>query len=246
MDTSKIKEISQWIVEVKNAGSTVWGGYIDKTGAPGPKRLIGGNVDAGFFGEVPTSDLITGDKLAARIGLTGGVSIYSNEPWLKFSYLGNIEYIAKKPFRTVISWDQIDKAEAVSGYKIIEIKGCTYRVRLAKGKAEGKQNDSTQYTGSICYNSEWNRLMLPIHKNAPSNWKYPENVNSPTENWEIGYSNNDLSIGIYNNSYSWCQEYGDSTERLTRGGADVSHSLPMPSYNSNSQFVWRPVLELVR
>ena len=44
MDTSKIKEISKGIKEVRNGGNIVWSGYDDTSGAPGPKRLVGGNV----------------------------------------------------------------------------------------------------------------------------------------------------------------------------------------------------------
>ncbi len=60
---------------------------------PGPQTLIAGDMTAGFFGEVPVSELITGDDLATTIGLTTGISQHSNEPWLKFALDGNIIYI---------------------------------------------------------------------------------------------------------------------------------------------------------
>lgn len=91
--------------------------------------------------------------------------------------------------------------------------------------------------------------MLPIHQKAPSNWEYKDNVNSPTENWNLGYTDTDL-ITHYdhgNGSYSWCQEYGENTNyRLFRGSIGVSRSYSgNPSYAS-SIYGWRPVLELVR
>lgn len=234
-------------VEIKriiSRGGVLW----EASTVPGPSSLIGGNLQAGFYGEVPTSEFITGDELARKIGLTAGKSQFSNEPWLKFSYLGKTEFIAKKPFRHSISWNNINVANAVFGNRTIKIGDNTYKIRLPKGKNEGKQNDSSSYTGSILHNSEWNRLMLPIHQKAPSNWAYKGNVKSPTENWNVGYTDADLftHMNAGNGVFSWCQEYGESTSfRLFRDGAGVSSAgSNTPSY-SDSNYGWRPVLELV-
>ena len=222
--------------------------WWQKNTVPGPTKLIGGNLQAGFYGEVPTSEFITGDELARMIGLTAGTSQFSNEPWLKFSYLGKTEFIAKKPFRNSISWNDINAVNAVFGNRTIEIYGKKYKVRLIKGKTEGRQSDSSSYKGDITKGSEWNKLMLPIHKNAPSNWEYKDNVNSPTENWNVGYTDGALftHYSAGNGPYSWCQEYGVNTgSRLIRGGGSVSYSgYFTPSFN-NSSYGWRPVLELV-
>lgn len=216
---------------------------------PGPTKLIGGNEEAGFYGEMPTSEFITGDELARRIGLTAGVSQFSDEPWLKFSYMGKVEFIAKKTFRHSISWDNINTVNAVFGNRTIKIGGNNYKVRLPKGKTEGKQNDSSSAKGAINDGSEWNRLMLPIHIKAPDKWEYPNNVNSPTENWHIGYTDNDLltiNSAVNIGSDSWCQEYGQySRYRLLRGGSGVNS---VGAYFPNSvvnSYGWRPVLELV-
>lgn len=205
-------------------------------------------MQAGFYGECPASELITGDELAKMIGLTAGTSQFSDEPWLKFSYLGKVEFVAKKTFRHSISWNNINAVNAVFGNRTIKIGGKTYKIRLMKGKTEEKQNDSSSYNGDINKGSEWNKLMLPIHQKAPSNWSYKGNVNSPTENWNVGYTDNDLFTGgdEYYGIYSWCQEYGESTSsRLFRGGYGVSYadgSAPSSAYPNRG---WRPVLELV-
>lgn len=188
-DYEKIIMLNQETEKAVCENEVIW---QKKSLGPGPAKLIGGNENAGFYGEIPTSELITGDELARRIGLTAGVSQNINEPWLKFSYMGKTEFIAKKPFRHSISWNNINAVNAVFGNRIIKIGTHNYKVRLMKGKADGKQNDSSSNSGSINHNSEWNKLMLPIHINAPSNWKYPGNVNSPTEQWNIGYTDTDL------------------------------------------------------
>ena len=247
MDTTTIGKIvtaNAETAKVMNCGSIVWqGGAV-----PGPTTLRGGNLQAGFYGEVPTSEFITGDELARRIGLTAGTSQFSTEPWLKFSYMGKVEFVAKKPFRHSIPWDNINAVNAVFGNRTIDINGFTYKVRLIKGKTEGKQSDSNSAKGDISKGSEWNKLILPIHKNAPSNWKYPNNVNSPTENWNVGYTDVDLATDNINDNgfFSWCQEYGGGKgTRLVRGSSGVSNSdSGFPSFVY--PFIgWRPVLELV-
>lgn len=231
------------------ADNEIWWECIDDTsGSPGPKRLKGGNLQAGFYGEVKASEFITGDELARRISLTAGISQFSNEPWLKFSYMGKVEFIAKKPFRNSISWDAINNVNAVFGSRMIKIGNHTYKVRLMKGKTEGKQNDSSSHRGVINHNSEWNKLMLPIHENAPSNWENKDNVNSPTENWNIGYTDKDLYTenNSWAASWSWCQEYAESTAyRIFRGFGDIDGSSSREPYTDSKTLSWRPVLELV-
>lgn len=232
------------IQKIMSGGGILW----QKNTVPGPTKLIGGNLQAGFYGEVPASEFITGDELASMIGLTAGISQFSDEPWLKFSYLGKIEFIAKKTIRYAISWDSLNAVNAIFGNKTIKIGDNTYKIRLMKGKTEGKQDDSSSFEGDINKGSEWNKLMLPIHKNAPSNWACKENVNSPTENWNVGYTDNDLltenSVG--HGSQSWCQENGSSKYNfLNRGYLGVSGAKsggPSKGYYSCG---WRPVLELV-
>lgn len=244
MDTQeRIKQIicsGQQIKTIINSGGgVIWSKEPD---LPGPKKLIGGNADAGFYGEVPASEFITGDALANLIGLTDGVSQHSNEPWLKFSYLGNVEFITKKTIRFRIHKESLEEINAVYGNRTIKIREHTYKIRLIKGKTEGKQDDTRNKDGLICHNSEWNRLILPTHVNAPSNWKYPDNVKSPTENWSIGYSNEDLSIAY---AATICQEKHYSGS-IVRGFNDISYSgglNPGTRYESNC---WRPVLEFVK
>ena len=242
-----IKNVGEDTAKVMNGNAVVWSGVT----APGPKNLIGGNLQAGFYGECSTSEFITGDELARMIGLTAGISQFSTEPWLKFSYLGKVEFVAKKPYRHSISWDSINAVNAVFGNRTVEIKGKTYKVRLMKGKTEGKQDDTSAKEGDICKGSEWNKLMLPIHKNAPSNWRYPKNVNSPTENWNVGYTDDDLIMDSDNwikgkGALSWCQEFGENTNyRFYRGLHGVSNSSNNLPSNARDYYGWRPVLELV-
>lgn len=227
--------------------------YDDKIGAPGSRKLLKGTMDAGWFGEVASNDFISGDALASILGITAGTSQYSNEPWLKFAYEGDVYLIAKKTFRHSISWDQINAANAVYGDKKVSIKGKNYEVMLPRGTGKDVQpyprTMIAGYDGSANHNSMWNALMLPIHAKAPSSWAYPNNVKSPTNNWGCSYSDNDLQTNSSagNGSYTWCQETvaNSASYRLLRGYGGVSYSNYSYSSSAGSSSGWRPVLKIV-
>lgn len=80
-----------------------------------PDTLSYGDMDAGFFGVIPASDFITGDALCSELGITQGTSQFSNTPWLKFAFKGDILITPMKPIRYGISWNSIYNAGAVYG-----------------------------------------------------------------------------------------------------------------------------------
>lgn len=232
----------------------------DKSGSPGNKNLIAGDMQEGFFGEVSSSELITGDALASQVGISQGNSQHSTAGWLKFAWKGKILFIAKKPIRNSISWDAINTAKCVygdSGDKTVEIGGLTYKVRLMRALEPSNDPKTTvsASSGTVNHYSEWNRLMCQIHEQAiDKSWDYPNNIENDIgileHNLGSGrqgmYSNADLEVKSVNGSASWCQEMGTFTfNRLHRGNAGVSYSNDNTSSGKYSQYVWRPVLELV-
>lgn len=242
-DFNKIIRGGVEISKVYHLNQEIWGG-----GAPGPSALIAGNMQAGFYGEVPTSDFVTGSGLCSLAGITEGVGQYSNDPWLKFSYRNETVFVSKKPIRHSISWNHINSKGCVFGTKIVTIKGQKYKVTLLKGKTEGKQSDTSAREGTINHNSMWNKLMGQIHVNATSNWKSPNNMESTLVNWGINYYDFDLitNRSYGNGQYSWCQEYGTSTgRRLLRAGYGVSPSMEQSSSDADSGLGFRPALILI-
>ena len=239
----------------------------DLSGSPGSPYLISGTMEEGFFGEVPASELITGDALASGCGISQGTSQHSTAGWLKFAYKGAIQFVAKKPIRHSISWDAINTANCVygdSGDKTVTIDYKTYKVTLMKGandKFNPKQPISDQtgggngYRGELNYYSEWNRLMCQIHEQAINkSWDYPEVVESDIGILEHGlgngnqgmYSDADLVLSSGDGRYSWSQEMSTSTSnRLRRGYRGVSYSIHGASSGTGSNYGWRPVLRLV-
>jgi len=227
-------------------------GFTTPLRVPGPATLIAGDMQAGFFGEVSASELISGDALASFVGISQGTSQNSTAGWLKFAWQGKILFVAKKTFRNSISWDHINGANAVYGGKTVEIDGLSYKIRLLKG---ANNDPAGAYDGAICHGSEWNRLMLPIHQEAINkNWAYPDNVESDIPVWahNLGtgtqgrYTDEDL-LTHYNHgsgSYSWCQEVAESAaSRVLRGYYGVSYSRSLASSSTHSNRGWRPCLE---
>lgn len=234
--------------------------YDDLTGSPGNKSLISGTMEEGFFGEVSSSELITGDALASQVGISQGTSQHSTAGWLKFAWKGNVQFVAKKPIRNSISWDAINIAKCVygdSGDKTIEIGGLTYKVRLLRAlePSNDPKTVASANDGVINHYSEWNRLMCQIHEQAINkSWDYPANVESDIGILEHSLGNGNQ--GMYNDAdlvvkgedgrYSWCQEMSTSTSvRLGRGSGGVSYSCGIASSSTYSRGGWRPCLELV-
>lgn len=223
----------------------------DTTGSPGSKNLIAGTMQEGFFGEVTSAELISGDDLALECGISEGTSQNSTGGWLKFAWEGNVQFVAKKPFRHSISWNAINTAKCVhgnAGDKTVVIGGKTYKVRLFKGALTDPSRYDLPDRGAM--GSEWNRLMLPIHIQAKDkSWAYPAYVESDIPYWGIDFTDEDLlthnSFG--NGSYSWCQEVSNDNPsgRVYRGHGGVSYSGRSASSSASAYNGWRPVLELV-
>ncbi len=217
--------------------------------------MLGGSnepkVDSMFIREVPASEFITGAALASQIGLTAGTSQHSYAGWLLFKLDGKTLYVAKKPYRHSVSWDNINAVGAVFGIRTVIINGKKYKVRLLKSAASGNV-----YTGNYgwdtvgTYGSEWNRLFYPIHSGNHTESRNPSPVSG--EKIRFGtlaqYTDTDLVVNssVGSGSYSWCQESINfsPTARVIRGYSGVSYlnwTTASDMYSANG---WRPVLEL--
>lgn len=94
----------------------------DLTNSPGPKKLIRGDTQAGFYGFVMPEEmgLITanpeanraygGANLALALGLSAGTSFNPNVPLMKFHYKGKVLFIPLTGYRYSVPWDSIYNA----------------------------------------------------------------------------------------------------------------------------------------
>lgn len=106
----------------------------DYRGALGGQFLIHGDMTSGgYFGRY--TGIISGNGLASAVGISIGTSqIYldNNIDWVKFGYEGKILFIACKPIRRALSWDDINAKGCVFGTKQVTFGGITYKCRLAR------------------------------------------------------------------------------------------------------------------
>lgn len=221
----------------------------------GSKKLIDGTMEAGFFGEVTQQELIDAKTLVkmcfVKSKLSSRIIFNENVTWLKFAYQNKIEYIAKQPLCDYVSLPQYIDDNLAYGSKIIKINDIKYRVRLIKGKTEGKQDDATSNAGTINHYSEWNRLILPLIKDKnESNYKYPQNVEPDKLKWTERYLEEDFSffsdkLRLQKLSGAVCQDSINKLKALVRGNGSIESSLLFKPNRINYTVGWRPVLEVV-
>jgi hypothetical protein len=215
---------------------------------PGPQTLVGGDLQAGFYGETTPEEFISYGALSTLVGLSAGTLQHDAESfWLKFSLDGSPLYVMKKPARHTVSWDQLHAAGLVFGTNTVEIDGLTYQVRLLKGANSDPTTDATGWDIPTSHGSEWNRLIYPVHSGVHTDTRNPSVHSDPTAApfgaW-AQYSDADLVLrGTDNGRANWCQETpATSTNRVPRGASGVTRLDRAPSSFTNSTYGWRAVL----
>ncbi len=229
---------------------------------PGGFEIIGqrayegptaGDLTAGFYGEIAGSDFITYDALASEIGLSAGTSQFNTESaWLRYSLDGQELYVAMKPARHTVSWDDINAVGAVyddTGAPTVSIGGKTYRVTLLRGANADPTTDDTGYDIAASHGSEWNRLFYPVHSGVHTQTNNPTPHTDPNAavyaSW-ASYSDADLVVNSGDGRYSWCQETVVGTSyRALRGHAGVTTFYSIDLANVHAARGWRPCLRLV-
>lgn len=199
--------------------------YFQYNTLPGVLIPVAGDTENGFYGEVSSASFISGSDLASQVGVTQGVAMNSNTPWLKFSYHGKTLYVSRYPIQHSISWSHLNSLDLVYGDRIITIKGLAYKVRLMQGASADPSNQSGR---------EWDYLLYKIRGVSSTVW--------------FNYSDSDLGMGgSLLGRVTWCQETraDDNSRRIQRGSTGVTHFGNNLPDTAASFCGWRPVLELV-
>lgn len=222
---------------------------------PGPQELIAGDMSAGFFGEVTSNTLLTYSDLSTTIGVSQGVLINDEESlWLKFALDDKILYVAKKPVRCRISWEHLNINGGVFGTQV-SINNNQFTCRILKGASSnptvlGPDGLWTGFDIDLTHDSEWNRLMYPIHSGAHTDGTHPSNHDDPNVlpfgSWN---TYNDEELSIITNGASWCQETPGrssfSSWRIYRGEIGISNLNTVSAGGVGVNQAWRPCLELI-
>lgn len=232
----------------------------------GPVKLIGGDMQAGYFGEVSSDVLFRGDDLALQLGVDQGVLQNADAGWLKFAWRGQIIYIAKRSFMHTISWDHLYARGIVYGtddnglyprgtptnqYKSVAKDGFEYVVGLMTGAASDPVDTSLRgetYSSTLGLGagSEWNELIYRVHLSvptAPNGLTYDGGAQFG-DNWAV-FTDADLNI-TGNGRWKWCQETASESMslRVLRGGDRLSDFRRHASSGASAGIGWCPRLVL--
>lgn len=202
---------------------------------PGPQALLKGNYDHGWYGEVDSSDLISGSALASRIGLSVGTLLNSATPWLKFAYQGKFLFMPKLPIRVDVSWNDILAAAAVYGETEITIGVYKFKVRLPKGALTDPAVIVSG--GSVQWGSEWDKTFGFV-RGATSYVTASQAF--------AAYTSAEVATTTDGNQayYNMCAESINAAEHIKRQDTAVYNVVTAKSW-SRDDYCWRPILEYV-
>ena len=235
-----------------------------------------------YYGTISHTDLFTADELSAAVGVTAGTgssdaNIDEEAVWHKYYWEGGIHFW-RKLIRRSINWNALWEKGAVfgtgtdtsrKGYTpdnfnlpdntplqgiaqdaTVTKNGVTYAVRLM----EGSSVDTTDTIGSPLHGSEFNLILMNLHKTTNSGayvhngideeWTDTANfTNDDFFGWVTNFGDDDFTV-LGNGRWKWQQETSSTLpERRLRRGSDrfsnASSSLATSAVEANG---WAPVL----
>jgi hypothetical protein len=206
---------------------------------PEGTKLLFGDLQLGYYGQIPQSKLITAAALITASGMTQGVSCnLDTTTWMKFAYKGKTLFASKQMIRVDMTMNHLIAKGLVTGNKTVVIAGKTYKLRLMRGAA-GQNNPNNPLD-----DHEWNKLMYRVCPTGPGGLQKWDNI--PHAELQLI-----PQYGTYLTGETWVtQEFpinGGYIISQTRGRAsiDAVGYLDNGTNNTYPFSGWRPVLELV-
>lgn len=217
-----------------------------------------------FQKEVPS--FITGSALASAIGLSTGVLINDNTPWLEFLYKGKTLFVPKLPIRNSISWGSVYQRGAVYGTDTdtdpvynpaltrvvqnarVTVGGDQYRVRLFNGSSTNPYQGEATWDPKLMGPSEWNDLWFQIvddpvtRKLVGYNGPLIENPYTPAD---VGFGDHP-STGQYTLVKEVAKAVSGISRIVNRGYRTSCAAFSVANAGQALDYVgWRPVLEKI-
>lgn len=203
-----------------------------------------------FLGEFAAASLITGADLTTAVGAGGiGADLGAMDAWLGYKINGKTLYLAKKPIRYGVTWNQLNAIGCVFGIKTVVIGGKTYKVRLPTG---ANKVNPTWFVADA--GGEFNDMLYPVYNGVaaaqPQVQAYPR--------W-AAYTDAQLNLSTSKSTsanpgvMTLCQEQTSAGDYLVRGYNDADNAgnaQILAGWHVGGSAVfnytgWRPVLELV-
>jgi hypothetical protein len=193
-----------------------------------------------FKGVAHSSDFVYGDVLAAKMGLTAGIAFNSESGWLHFIEDNGLElYIAKKPLRYNVCWEDLNALGLSSGGAETTIGGEIYIVRLMTGAIS-----ATGGIGAANSGGEWNRYMYNVYDSLdragfPPNAEYWGDYTGPMLGVATFDGSTELGVGTI------CSAGHITRGSDSGGGTPYAQVTGMWYVDPNSPqlwYSWRPIL----
>ena len=249
--------------------------FDDMTGSPGPKMLMYGDMDAGFFGVVPNNEFMPVEDVILELGSTTGRQRNLETEWFKFASEGKILFKTVKPAkRHDYAHNNGSLEREWGGGQILEFDGNLYKSRFMKGIQDNSKQDerdrSKESYQAKFNDTEFTKLMLPLFENARDNGFIRDVRNQfimkdRTDFWPIkgGVGLNQLDIGVRDQPSDWVStellshkntklyvEYLGWTDsvRLSNNYSTDGKEINLSfsrRLNSHGSFGWWIILELV-
>jgi len=202
---------------------------------PGTSVLEKGDAVDGFFGLVPSEEMIGGNELASLLSFSSGANIIANNDagWLKFVLDGKILFTPLCGFRSGILWNHLNTANIVYGSRQVQVNGYIFSVRLPRGVVADPSGLPDSYTNSA----------FPEESDDETEWG--RTIRRCQDGRYASYSTADL--GVVSTTYgNWCQESArviPARFHIVRGGGQGAQGLYVRDDTTTRQ--WRPFLELI-
>ena len=236
----------------------VEGGELETPTGPGPKDLIAGDLNLGYYGPLPQTSLFTEPELSALLGIENlGVALNTDFVWLKFSYKERTLFIPSKPLRRSVSWQDLYLEGLVFGTNLDEFHpngfGVNqnryvyladegrFKVRLPYGRSGDETSDyvntGADFDPVVTHDSEWNELLYRITDAVNTT-----DPSAPAGVWD-SFTAGDLQLTGGAGSASLSANVNEDGHVVYRGFNYVDRTTTIDFESRSNILGWRPVLE---
>ena len=188
--------------------------------AAAQKRIIT-NLPEWQLKVLKTDAFISGDELSSVLGITGGLTRYSDTDWLEVvnNKTGLVRIFPKQPLRYNIAVSQILPQTPSDGSKVVNVRGRSFRVQLMS-------------------TTEWDELMYSVCSGRPPGVVLAHQL--------AEFSQSQLGQGLDSKGVRNITRTLSGTAYVNRGAnGDVRISATQAYGALSPQFAWRPLLTKV-
>lgn len=220
---------------------------------PGPKTLVNGNEQLGYFGELSSSEFINLSELRDQLNFNIGLPWTPWEgTWVKMFLDGKVIFFPTRKVATGITWNDLYNAGLVYGtdsngvyptatptnqLRYVSTHGSAFKVRNFKGSTDDPSNlgsieNYSSTTNEQIKGSEWYRIACAITQPRINNYFGP---------WWPKYLQTTYLLPNDQVPFALAQE---SRAAVIGNSLTINNTQVAPSNPKTTTYAWFPVLEL--